>query len=271
MLKLEIGQTQDMLSVVEDNILLAGSPGLLEGVISLRNNSAEPLRVKNVSCWLQMGKNRIPSSFPLQLLLAAGQTRVYSLNFQLDPQTKPGEYPALISVGHHEVPTRLLVEENQEIALAPQEIIIKKLKPGQSAQTKVRLHNLGNVPIEVPEARHRAMFDPFLISRKLGEALLEKGKEGAMPVLENFVQTLLQDIDFHLEMKIKEAKQVLAPGESLDLHLSITAAKETPANDKTELNIEILNKPLRVLLKSPTLKPGASSTKIKNLKTKNHE
>lgn len=267
MLKLEIDQTQDILSVVEENILLTGPPSLLGGMVSLRNNSAEPLRVKNVPCWLQLEKNKIPSSFPIHFLLAAGQANAYTLNFQLDPQTKPGQYAALVSMGQHEVPVNVLVEENQEIALSPPEITIKRLKPGHSTQARIQLHNLGNVTIVVPEVRRRALFDPYLLSRKLEDALLEKGKEGTLPVLDNFVQTLLGEMGGHLEMKVKEVNQEVAPGESLDLHLSITAAKEPFPVDKLEMKFEILNKSLKVLVSKELTTPSISANKSKKPKS----
>lgn len=246
MLTSNIDQLHQSIESEEEEIVLAGPPSLLLGTITLRNTGKEQIWVPELPLLVKQGRKKIKYSLQVNTVIAAGTSKIQPLSLQIDPQTPPGVYKGTIAFDQSELPVRLNVEANAEVVLSPDELEVTGKKPGEKHEASIQMQNTGNVTLEVPQPVQEAYIDPDLISRRLGEAIREKGKEGTMPVLDLFVRTLRREMGGTLNVTVREAGQEVKPGKSLDLHLTLELPEEWSGGEDLEVDFEIFDELLNI-------------------------
>jgi len=149
-------------------IVFAGEPSLMEADVWLQNDESADLLLREaflVSSALPMRLHRDRvARLPLPKVLPAGQGKLLSISFDLDPSTAPGAYDAEIWVeGDREVkrfPAQIIVLQNYALSLEPDQIVLSLARGGASSGELI-VHNEGNVPIHVMPIGEFPLKDPL--------------------------------------------------------------------------------------------------------------
>jgi len=178
-------------------ILIYGSPGRVQGTLTIQNDSEEKLTVRSIS--IQAPKLRSQTLEPLQevrifsRMYPSQQSRV-TLDFPIDPSTPPGTYQATVQIGGQSQPVQIRISESMELEIEPDMVTV-------SAQDQKRFErefvvtNVGNVPISVGEKWVAALQAPEGMESQVVQSLKalckKKQDEGPPSGEEGSVQEML--------------------------------------------------------------------------------
>lgn len=241
-------------SIQGEKLHLIGKPSLCVGEISVRNLSAEKIRLKRIP--LASSRMSGPSEISVSHLrvfgiLPPGAAMQVPVQLPIPPQTPPGRYAAEAVIGGARKSVTIDVLESWDLAINPGEISLK-LHPGERARRPVLLTNRGNMPYTL----HRAAFAPLQdkdgthrnIFLSLRHATAEPDYEA---VLNDFVKRM-QDTEVEpARIGILSDGRSLLPGETRDFEIEISlpedlkrnrrySGKATFENARLLLDIEVL-------------------------------
>jgi hypothetical protein len=229
----------------EDEIILSGPPAFLTGYITFQNDVAEDVFIKDLRInhkSKQAGLTR--QSIDINTMLSPKEVKSHLTSFSANPGTPPGTYESTINVGGKERKLKMIVQETMEIVLIPGQVTFMGTTPGQTHTKEVLLANKGNVPVVVPSVKHNTTLDMDLICRNLSLSIRETGDQGTEATLDHFVKGLKKDIAGWVEISIKEAGQIVKPGETKVLNISFKLPKDINEQRLYEGEIRILDQEL---------------------------
>lgn len=248
MIILTCDHTHDKVRCGEKEILLSGPPSQMRGVLTLSNGDTDSVLVRELPM-KPVGKHALrQQALILNAPLSPGENRRQQLNVALPPSTAPGTYRHTVSVGGEEKTLTMIVQETLEIELIPESLTFVGIAPGLSHAKEVILVNKGNVPFAIPALRHNMTLDMDLICRNMSMALKETPDGDSKATLDAFFKGLKKDLTDWIEVRIKEAGKVVAPGESIVLHITFILPKDIDPNREYEGDLRILDQLLSYII-----------------------
>lgn len=241
-------QEHDKVRCGEKEIVLSGPPAQLRGMLTLNNVGKDDMLVRELPM-KPIGKQALHQhALMLNTPLSAGENRRQPVFVSLPSDTAPGAYRHTVSVGGENKTLTMIVQENLQIELIPDSLTFVGVEPGLSHAKEVVLVNQGNVPFAVPAIRHNMAMDMDLICRNLSKALKETPDGDSKAVLDAFFNGLKKDLTDWIEVRIKEAGKVVAPGESIVLHITFILPKDIDPNREYEGDLRILDQLLSYII-----------------------
>ena len=211
----------------DNEIILSGPPSSLQGPATLHNTTGEHLFVRELP--MKNAKNAA-GVFPVHTTLKPGEKKSKNLFYAVDPLTPAGTYEMNLQVGNETKKVTLIVHENLDVQLAPDHIILEGIEPGLQHTKEILFSNKGNIALTIPSIKHNTLTDMDLICRNLSLAVRTSGDEGIEKTLDAFTRGLKKDITDWVDVSIAEAGQVVAPGQTILLHLNITLPADVNKN-----------------------------------------
>lgn len=242
----------------EEEIVLSGPPSFLTGFITFQNNVKEDVFIRDLPV---SHKSKEPGlskrSLDINTMLSPNEVKSHFTSFAANPNTPPGTYQSTINVGGKERNLKMIVQENMEIMLIPNQVTFMGIAPDMVHHKEILLVNKGNVPVMVPNIKHNTTLDMDLICRNLSLAIRETGDKGTNATLDVFVKGLKKDIAGWIETSIRESGQIVNPGETKVLHISFKLPKDINDQRLYEGEIRILDQELdyRIMQSPDYLKP----------------
>jgi len=132
-------------------ILIYGSPGRVQGTLTLKNDSETKLTVRSIP--IQAPELRSRTLEPLQevrvfsRMYPSQQSRV-TLDFPIDYSTPPGIYQATVQIGDQSQPVQIRISESVELEVEPDTVTVS-LKDKNKFEREFVVTNVGNVPVSV--------------------------------------------------------------------------------------------------------------------------
>ena len=243
----------DEIQCAEDEVVLTGPPSFLTGFITFQNTVKEDVFIKDLPIKHKSKESGLAKqSLEINTVLSPNEMRSHFTSFAANPNTPPGTYQSTINVGGKERKLRMIVQENLDVELIPSQVTFMGIAPGLVHKKEILLVNKGNVPIAVPSIKHNTMLDMDLICRNLSLAIRETGDKGTNETLDHFVKGLKKDIAGWVELSIKEAGQLVNPGETKVLNISFKLPKDVNDQRLYEGDIRIIDEELEYrIIQSP--------------------
>ncbi|MDH5586049.1 MAG: hypothetical protein OEZ05_05415 [Nitrospirota bacterium] len=142
-----------LLHDAQQPIIIYGSPGRVQGTLTIQNDSDTKLTVRSIP--IQAPKLRSQTLEPLQeirifsRMYPSQQSRV-TLDFPVDPSTPPGTYQATVLIGDQSQPVQIRISESVELEVEP-DIVTVSEKDQKRFEREFVVTNVGNVPMSVGE------------------------------------------------------------------------------------------------------------------------
>ncbi len=240
----------DKLEVGNQDIILNGPPGRLRGYMFISNKNESDIRIRNLSLLHAKELPGDASQLRISCSLKPGEERMTSLTHQVSPQTPPGTYENSLVIGGQKRNVKIVVQPHIEINIYPAHFTFQETTPGKEHQAVFTLTNLGNLPFQVPAVKHIAPLDMDIICRAVGFGLRDKGNEGYEKVLDEIVKNAHDSLADWAAANVAECGQVVQPGESLVIHLSVTLPRNTDPQKDYGGNIRFWDKEITYVIKS---------------------
>jgi len=244
----------EKLQIGEEEIVLNGPPNKLTGQIFLRNNDSETLFIKELALSVSNNKKGLainePATIQFITSLFPGEERRHSIRHKLPADTPPGIYENTIEVAGKKKKIKMIVQQNMDIALSPQELFFHEVAPGKGHSAILSLTNNGNVPFTIPEIKHTTTLDADYLCRATSLAMREKGGEGFMIMMDALTKNVYKDMADWANISINESGKTLAPGESAQIELTITLPQNVDSKKDYFGNIRFWNETISYYIKS---------------------
>ena len=243
----------EKLSIGDEEIILNGPPADLRGYILLSNKNEDALKVKTLS--LVHDKNKgiaMGGGLQLQLFckLKPGEEKMENLLHRVHPQTAPGTYTSSVMAGGQLRKVKMVVQSNIEIDIYPSNFTFQETTPGKVHTAIFTLTNLGNMPFQVPDVKHVAALDMDFLCRAFGFGFRTKGAEGYMPTMDEITKNIQSNLADWAPGNVEEIGKIVAPGESLMIHLNITLPANSDPRKDYSGNIRFWDKDIAFVIKS---------------------
>ena len=223
MIRVTQKENHDHIGFSNNEIILSGPPQSLRGKVVLQNSTDEHMFVRNVP---MKNANNVEGVFPVHTRLRPREVISKNIHYTMDPQTPPGTYEINLQAGNEIKKATVIVHENLDIRLSPQNIVLEGIEPGARHTREILFTNNGNIAVALPNIKHNTLTDMDLICRNLSQAVRSNGDEGIEKTLDAFTRGLKKDIADWVNISLKETGQVIQPGQTILLHLTI----ELPAD-----------------------------------------
>jgi hypothetical protein len=254
MITLAANILHEKLHIGEDEIVLNGPPHKLSGQIFMRNNDSESLFIRELTLLGAKNNKGIASSMPAVIpfitSLSPGEEKKHIIKYKLPGDTAPGIYENTIELAGRKRKVKLIVQQNMDIYLSPQELYFNEVAPGKSYSAQLSLTNKGNVPFTIPNVKHVTTLDTDYLCRATSMAMREKGGEGFMAMMDALTKNVNNDMAGWATVSIKENGKILGPGESTLLQFTITLPGNVDAKKDYFGNIRFWNKVISYNIKS---------------------
>lgn len=242
MIKVTQKEHHEHISIGENEIVLTGPPSSLRGPVVLHNKTNESIFIRELP--LKSIKN-VTTAFPVHTTLQPMETRSQNLYFSMDPQTPPGTYHMNLQVGNAQKKVKVIVQGTLQVQVNPLQLVLEGLEPGISHTKELLFTNKGNVAVVIPNIKHNTLTDMDLICRNLSLAIRSNGEEGIEKTMDAFTKGLKKDITDWVDIGIEEAGQLVPPGKTIVLHLTVTLPKNINPNFHYEGEIRMFDKLIR--------------------------
>jgi hypothetical protein len=243
----------EKLQIEEEEIVLNGPPASLSGQVFLSNGEGETLFIRDLPVSAPAGYKSavaMPEAIKFITSLLPGEQKSYRLRHQLPRSTPPGIYESVINVGGKEKKLKLIVQQNIEIDLNPLDVYFQGVKPGQKYSTQLSLTNVGNVAFAIPDIKHVTTLDADYLCRAAAIAMREKGGEGFNAMMDELTKNVYKDMAGWAIVDIDESGKVMQPGESIQLHFSITLPDNVDPKRDYQGNVRFWNNTISYSIKS---------------------
>lgn len=225
----------EKLNIKEDEIVLIGPPKALAGNVFISNKVEETLFIRGLPLFFAQKDNdrsKLPETLKLTTALQPGEQRMHRVSHKLPHTTPPGTYEGHIRVGDTEKKLRLIVQPSIDIDIYPSDLYFSGVVPGDSYYAEMSFTNKGNMPFKIPAVKHITTLDSDYLCRATSLAMREKGGEGFTAMMDELTRNIHRDMADWAIFKLEESGRVVAPGESLPLHLTLTLPKNVdPGRD----------------------------------------
>jgi len=211
----------------ENEIILSGPPSSLRGPVMLHNATDQHLFVRELP---MKNAQNADAVFPVHTTLKPREKKSKNLFYAVDPLTPAGTYEMNLQIGDETKKVTLIVHENLDVQLSPENIILEGIEPGLQHTKEILFSNKGNIALAIPAIKHNTLTDMDLICRNLSLAVRTSGDEGIEKTLDTFTKGLKKDITDWVDISITEAGQVVGPGQTILLHLNITLPADVNKN-----------------------------------------
>lgn len=218
--------------------VFSGTPPLIQGVVSLVNESADKLKVRSLrlnATGLQSARVARPLDAKakaqarqpedllkvkvLQGLIPYAQANVIAM-LNIDKFTAPGEYQAQVRLADQQAPALLIVLPHYELRLIPDRMTIAAA-PGETIKRSVYVVNEGNVPFSTRKAAFAPLQALNMLHHALAIALNEEGHKGHKNVLDRLASELADAEVQPAKVKIEVQDLAIAPGETKEVEITI--------------------------------------------------
>ncbi len=243
----------EKLNVGDEDIVMNGPPAHLRGQIFLKNTNEEALFIRDLPLsHPEEGKRlpQMPASLKFTASIGGGEERVHRIRHQLPRNTPPGEYESIIHVGGEQKKLKMIVQPNIDILVHPLSIHFTGVIPGESYYAQLSFTNYGNVPFKIPDVKHVNTFDENFICRAASFAMREKGGEGFNAMMDELTKNIHKEMAGWANIKFEESGRTLEPGESIQLHVTLTLPKNVDASKDYFGSVRLWNKTLSYNIKS---------------------
>lgn len=151
--------------------------------------------------------------------LARDGLHLGKVTLRLPKSTPPGRYAGSLELGGRRMPLAVEVEARSKIEASPARLSLE-VEPGAEVTADVTLHNVGNVPFQVPAASTFCVFDGSGVDHAFWVAFVTEP-----PELKERIDLLLDDLaDSHgglVEVRARTAERTIAPGDSRDVQVTL--------------------------------------------------
>ena len=141
------------------------------------------------------------------------------VTLRLPKSTPPGTYAGSLELGGRRMPLAVEVEARPKIEASPSRLSLE-VEPGAEVTTDVTLHNVGNVPFQVPAASTFCVFDGRGVDHAFWVAFVTEP-----PDMKERIDLLLDDLaDSHgglVEVRARATERTIAPGDSRDVQVTL--------------------------------------------------
>ena len=243
----------EKLHVGTEEIILNGPPSDLRGHMLLSNNNEESLRVRALPLIHdeKIG-NTMSDGFQLRLScrLKPGEEKMESVWHKVHPNTLPGIYESSIMAGGQKRKVKMVIQSHIDINIYPDFFSFQDTSPGKIHTAIFTLTNLGNMPFQVPEIKHVAPLDMDLLCRAFGFGFRSKGAEGFTVTMDEITKNIRANLTDWSPANVDEIGKIVAPGESLIIHLNITLPANSDSRKDYDGNIRFWDKDIAFAIKS---------------------
>src|SRR5687768_16702846 len=243
----------EKLDITEEEIILNGPPSFLTGNIFLSNKDTETLFIRELPLSQSREGNNLPNmpaSFKFTTSLLAGEERMHRISHKVPRTTPPGIYESIVHVGGKEKRLKMVIQPNIEIDVHPLTIHFTGVIPGESYYAQLSFTNNGNVPFKIPDVKHVNTFDEDFLSRAASLAMREKGGEGYMAMMDQLTKNINREMADWAIIKLEESGRTLEPGESIQLHVTLTLPKNVDSSKDYFGTVRLWNKELSYNIKA---------------------
>jgi len=151
--------------------------------------------------------------------LARDGVNMGKVTLRLPKSTPPGSYAGSLELGGRRIPLAVEVEARAKIEASPSRLSFEA-EPGAEVTADVTLHNVGNVPFQVPAASTFCVFDGTGVDHAFWVAFATEP-----PERKERIDLLLDDLaDSHgglVEVRARAEERTIAPGDSRDVQMSL--------------------------------------------------
>lgn len=253
MLTITADTHHEKIKIVDPEIVLNGPPTNLRGSIQVVNNHNNLLRVKTLGMVDKNKKSITDGSkdfLKLHFRLYPGEQKLQTIFHQLPAVTPPGIYENYIMVGDQMHKVKMIVQPTVEIAVFPDEFTFQGTAPGTTHVASMTVTNKGNMPFQVPELKHAAVLDMDILCRAFGRGFREADNENLMSTLDEVARNLKDNLADWVSISVDEAGEMVAPGDSLLLHVNFTLPENAVSKRDYDGNFRFWDKEISVLIKS---------------------
>ncbi len=130
-------------------VLIAGTPGRLQGTVAVQNGTDDRLTLKSLS--IRAPKLLDPRRAPLEGVplfgrIGPGESASLDFEFAIDPATPPGEYSATLLVGGEQHKAQIRIDDQVLLELQPDTVTLFA-KQAAEFECHLQLTNRGNVAL----------------------------------------------------------------------------------------------------------------------------
>jgi len=252
--------------VPQDRLVFTGPPAAMSGSVLIENNTKDHIYISSMRldpAGTHRAKKLPIDELLLNMELAPGQKRAQRVKLTLDASTPPGVYESEAAVGGVLKKLTLDIQPFVHVEVHPSQVHCVGIEPGMTHRVQVLLVNKGNVPLDIPAVDLMPTVSADSLCGCLAHAVQQSGEKGAMPALEVFTKKLRQELAEAVRVSVEEAGQIVAPGETVGIHLILTISKSSHAKQYYEGELKLLNQKLtyRIIAAAHGPAPGKTFRK----------
>lgn len=258
----------EVLSIGQKTVVLMGPPDALTGEVVLHNRTDDPVAIREVA--VKTGKKSaglLGDRLRMRSRFEPGGQRTVPVSVALPADVAPGEYEERIRIGGKEVPVRLVVQPLRRVDVNPRRLHFVGIGPGLEHRAELTISNRGNVPVQVPNMRHATALDVDTLCKSMVLAIREHGDEGSTATLDAFVRGIRKDMAGWFELTLEEAGEVVEPGTSLEIHLTMKLPDDVETNRTYDGTFRLLGRTVSyVVAPAPIVRTQARAARRKAAK-----
>lgn len=233
----------EVLAAGQKTVVLVGPPDALTGEVVLHNRTDEPVAVREVAVTAdKKSAGLLGDRLRLRSRFEPGARRTVAVSVALPADVAPGEYQERLRIGGKEVPVRLVVQPLRRVDVNPRRLHFVGIEPGLEHRAELTISNRGNVPVQIPNLRHATALDVDTLCKNIVLAIREKGDEGSTATLDAFVRGIQKDMAGWFELSLDEAGEVVKPGASQAIHLTVKLPDDVQANRTYDGSFRLLGR-----------------------------
>ncbi len=247
--------SQKKIKIVENEIILNGTPNDLNGHIQFVNKQKEVLRIKSLAL-VDKNKKRTSTNgadfIRVAVRLNPGEQKLTAINHELPSTTAPGIYEDYLMLGNQMHKVKMIVQPALSIEINPSSFTFLDSSPDKMHTAILTLTNTGNLPFQIPALKHGVLLDMDLYCRAFGVSFRKKGLDTYTTALDEVTKNINAHLIDWVSISVDEIGQIVKPGDSLMLHINFIIPKDADPKKDYEGNIRFWNKEIAIAIKSHT-------------------
>lgn len=208
----------------------SGPPSHCVGELTLVNDSSAKVKVRRLTSMaparIRKGREALADAcLRLEARLPPHREVTVNATLDVDPRTPPGRYQTTLVCGRQKEQVEVEIEPDPDLEIQPNHLRLLGRSGERLVQT-LRLHNRGNLPINLGDVAMVWLRERDWIGRTLVYSLRETSPEDNY---EDFANRLLQNFRASLVVPARISltpATVLAPGEQLERSLALTLPRD---------------------------------------------
>lgn len=200
----------------KNSVHMRGTPPNLFAALRLTASQAQEISITLDATDSAVGK-AFQSNPPEVQVSAVSDTGISRVHLRLSRSTPPGTYLGTMETDEQTQNLVIEVEPRKRISILPKRASISGMA-GATAELRLTLINLGNIPLDVPKAGGFGLFQKQGMDQAVGRTFQEKPVRGERSV-DRFMDALRDGYGGVAKLKIREGAGTLEPGDSRDARL----------------------------------------------------